>query len=144
VERELRKRETCVRAARSAEDLVPQPVGVEQLLGPDPHIVQRVEQPESGELLDRVRQRVDPHAQLADLLALLVNDAVDAVVVQPQSGGEAPDSRSHDDDPHGGPPVRPRPQDGADLRIAPNVGTGCRRCAGLTREDVPPERGSFG
>ena len=48
-----------------------------------------------------MRQDVDPDAQLAELLALLVDPAVDARPVQLQPGGQAADPRTHDDDLHG-------------------------------------------
>ena len=47
-----------------------------------------------------MRQCVDPDAQLAERLALLIHLARDAGPVQMQRGGQTPDPRAHDDDPH--------------------------------------------
>src|SRR3979411_1889251 len=46
VDGELRDVVTRVRPAQLAPDLLPEAVGVEQLVGPDPHRVEPVEQPE--------------------------------------------------------------------------------------------------
>ena len=45
-------------------------------------------------------QRIEPDTQLSDLLALLVDLAVETFVMQPQSRDQATDPRSHNDDRH--------------------------------------------
>ena len=75
MEAELRQREPGVQPARLAEDLVPETVGVEQLPGADPGLVQPVQEPQRVEFLDRVRERVDPDAELAAKIGLRKPDA---------------------------------------------------------------------
>ncbi len=51
---------------------------------------------------DRVGQGVDADAELADLVGLLINLAVDAAGVQHQRGGQPADAAAYDDDFHAG------------------------------------------
>ena len=100
VDRELRKFEAGVGAARLAPDLLADAVGVEQLVGADADLVEPRQQAEFGQFLDRVRQRVDADAELADGVRLLENLAVDAARVQHQGGGQAPDPAADNDGLH--------------------------------------------
>jgi hypothetical protein len=101
VDGELRDVVTCVGPAQLAPDLLPEAVGVEQLVGSDPHRVEPLEQPEFRQLLDRMRQGVDADAELADGIRLFVDFAVDAARVQHERRGQAADSAPDDDDFHG-------------------------------------------
>jgi len=105
VQGELGERETGVQAAGPAQDLGPEPVGIGQLRGADPHLVEPVEQAHTGELPHGVRQHVDPDTQLPDPGAAFVDLAVDALVVQSQCGGQATDPRPDDHDLHHRSPV---------------------------------------
>ena len=98
---ELRHVVAGIGAARLAPDLLAEAVGVDQLVGPDRRRIEPVEQPEPRQLLDRVRQRVDADAELANAVGLLVDLAVDAAGVQHERGGETADSAADDDDLHG-------------------------------------------
>src|SRR5262249_39020253 len=70
---ELRHLVAGVEAAQLAPDLLPEAIGVEQFVGADADRIEPLEQPELGELLDRVRKRVDADAELADALRLLID-----------------------------------------------------------------------
>src|SRR5262249_23862365 len=74
---ELRHLVARIGAAQLAPDLLPEAVGVEQLVGSDPHGVEAIEQPQLLQFLDRMRQRVDADAELANGVRLLVDLAVD-------------------------------------------------------------------
>src|SRR6201984_865805 len=87
---ELRHLLAGIGAAQLAPDLLPESVGVEQLVGSDPHRVEAVEQPELAQFLDRMRQRVDSDAELTNGVRLLVDLAVDAAGVQHERGGGTP------------------------------------------------------
>ena len=67
VDRELRDRVTRVGPAKLMPDSLPEAVRVDQLVGPHPDRIEPLEQAERAQLADRVRQRVDPDAELADL-----------------------------------------------------------------------------
>src|SRR5262245_36252180 len=82
--RELRHVVARLEAARLAPHLLAETVGVDQLVGADRDAVQPLEEPEPLQLLDRVRQRVDADAELADRLRLLEQLAVDAALMQHQ------------------------------------------------------------
>ena len=97
---ELRHLVARIGAARLAPDLLAEAVGVDQLVGPDRHRVEPVEQSKLLELLDRVRQRVDADAELANAVGLLVDLAVDPARMQHQRGGETPDTAADDNDLH--------------------------------------------
>ena len=96
----LRHVVTGVGAARLAPDLLAEAVGVDELVGPDRHRVEPIEQPEDRQLLDRMRQRVDADAELANAVGLLVDLAVDPAGMQHERGGETADSPADDDDLH--------------------------------------------
>ena len=101
MDRELRNVIAGVESARLAPDLLPEAVGVEQLVGADRDRVEAVEEAELGQFLDRVRQRVDADAELADRVRLLENLAIDAARVQHQRRHQTADACSRDDDLHG-------------------------------------------
>ena len=98
--RELRHVVAGVDAARLAPDLLAEAVGVDQLVGADRDRVEPLHQTELLELLDRMRQRVDADAKLADALGLLEQLAVDAAGLQHEGRGESPDSTADDNDLH--------------------------------------------
>jgi len=91
-----------IEPARLAPDLLAEAVGVKQLIGADADRIEPFQEPERGKLLDRVRQRVDADAELAYLIGLLEDFAVDAARVQHQRGGKTADAAADDDDLHGG------------------------------------------
>ena len=101
VDGELRDVIACVGPAQLAPDLLPEPVGVEQLVGSDAHGVEPLEQPELRQLLDRMRQGIDADAELADGVRLFVDFAVDTARMQHQRGGQAANAAPDDDDFHG-------------------------------------------
>jgi len=77
-----------VGAAQLAPDLLPEAVGVEQLVGSDAGRIEAIEQPELCQFLDGVRQRVDADPEFADGIRLLVDVAVDPAGVQHEGGRE--------------------------------------------------------
>src|SRR5271155_4004264 len=91
-----------IEPARFAPDLLAEAVGVKQLIGAAAARIEPFQEPERGKLLDRVRQRVDADAELAYLIGLLEDFAVDAARVQHQRGGKTADAAADDDDLHGG------------------------------------------
>jgi len=97
---ELRHLVAGIGAAQLAPDLLPEAVGVEQLVGSDPHRVEAIEQPQLRQFLDRMGQRVDADAELTNGVRLLVDFAVDAAGVQHERGGETPDAAADNDDLH--------------------------------------------
>lgn len=106
VNADLRHREAGGYPARPEQDLGPQPVGVAQFSRKEASVAQLGEQPEFGEFPHHVGQQVDADTQLVDGLALLVDNAVDAHVVQPQRRGKSADARANDQDPHGFPSAK--------------------------------------
>ena len=105
MDRELRDVVAGVEAARLAPDLLPEPVGVEQLVGADRDRIEPVEQAELGQLFDGVRQRVDADAELADRVRLLEKLAIDPARVQHQRCHQAADARARNDDLHDNTPT---------------------------------------
>ena len=98
---ELRHVVAGIGAARLAPDLLAEAVGVDELVGPDRHRIEAIEQPKLGQLLDGMGQRIDADAELANAVGLLVDLAVDSARMQHERGGEAADSAADDDDLHG-------------------------------------------
>ena len=98
MDRELGHRVTGVQAAQLAPHLLAEPVHVDELVGAHRHRVQPLEQAERLKLSDRMRQRVDAHAQLADRGRLLEHAAGQPAPVQRQRGGQASDAAADDDD----------------------------------------------
>src|SRR5262249_50783833 len=97
---ELRHLVAGIGAAQLAPDLLPEAVGVEQLVGSDPHGVETIEQPELAQFLDRMGQRVDPDAEFTNGVRLLVDLAVDAAGMQHERGGQTADAAADYDDLH--------------------------------------------
>jgi hypothetical protein len=102
--RELRHVIAGVQPARLAPDLLAEAVGVDQLEGADRDRVEPLHQAELLQLLDRVRQRVDADAELADAFGLLEQLTVDAAGVQHQGCRQPSDPPADDDDLHGSTP----------------------------------------
>jgi len=75
-------------------------VGVDELPGADSRPVQRRQETESRQFLDRMRQHVDADAQLAQFARPLIDFGFDADLVQGQCRGEAADSGADDDNLH--------------------------------------------
>ncbi|MCQ0009486.1 hypothetical protein LUX73_35415 [Actinomadura madurae] len=98
---DLRVVEPGGESAGAAHDLLAQAVGVDEFAGADPDLVQAVQEVQRGQFPGRERQHVDPHAELTDLLAALVDHAADAFGVQAQGGEQPADPRSHNRDVHG-------------------------------------------
>ncbi len=82
---------------RLAPDLLAASCGVEQQRRRDRAGLELAEQSELVELTDRVRQQVDPHAERAQLARRVEDRGADPDLLQAQRGGEAADSRTHDD-----------------------------------------------
>src|SRR5262249_12867167 len=97
---ELRHLVARIGAAQLAPDLLPEAVGVEQLVGSDSHGVEAIEQPQLLQFLDRMRQRVDSDAELTNGVRLLVDLAVDPAGMQHERGGQAADAAADNDDLH--------------------------------------------
>src|SRR5260221_10594932 len=97
MDRELRHLVAGVGPAQLAPDLLPEAVGIEQLVGSDSHRVEAIEQSELPQLLDGVRQRVDADPELADGVRLLVDVAVDPAAM-PHEGGREPTDAAADHD----------------------------------------------
>src|SRR5712691_7129599 len=97
---ELRHVVARVGAARLAPDLLAEAVGVDQLVGPDRHRIETIEQAKRRQLLDRMRQRVDADPELANAVGLLIDLAVDPAGVQHERRGEAAYSATDDYDLH--------------------------------------------
>ena len=83
-----------------APDLLAETVEIEQLVGADRDGVEPLQKPELFQLLDRMRQRVDADAELADAICLLVDFAIDAARMQHQRGDKPANSSADDDGLH--------------------------------------------
>ena len=94
---ELRIVEAGIGAARFAPDFLAEPVAIEQLIGADRDRIEPVQQAELRQLLDGVRQRIDPDPELADLVGLLEHLAVDAASLQHQRRGQPANPAADDD-----------------------------------------------
>src|SRR3954465_2426527 len=101
VDGELRDVIARIGPAQLAPYLLAETVGVEQLVGSDPHRIEPIEQSKLGQFLDCMRQGVDADAELADGVRLFVDFAVDTARMQHQRRGQAADSASDDDHFHG-------------------------------------------
>src|SRR5512144_2682740 len=100
VDGELRDIIARVRPAQLAPDLLPEPIGVEQLVGSNADRVEPLEQPELRELLDRMRQGVDADPELADGIRQIVDFAVDTARMQHQRRRKTPNAATDNDDLH--------------------------------------------
>ena len=106
MDRKLRHLIAGVGAAQLAPDLLPEAVGIEQLVGSDSRRIEAIEQPELGQFLDGMGQRIDADAELANSVRLLINLAVDAAGMQHERGRETADAAADDDDLHRVPTTR--------------------------------------
>ena len=106
VNRELRHLVAGIEAAFLVPNLLPMTGQVEQLVGADRDRVEPIEETDTGQLTDRMRQRVDADTELADGIGLFVNFALDAAGPQHERGGEATDTAADDDRLHGQTPTR--------------------------------------
>jgi hypothetical protein len=94
---ELRHVVAGIEAARLAPHFLAVAVEIIQLVGANSGSIEPIQQSEAGQLADRMRQRVDTDAKLADAVGLLEQLAVDTARAQHQRGGEASDAASDDD-----------------------------------------------
>src|SRR5262249_25769673 len=101
MDRKLRQIITGIHPARLAPDLLAEAIGIEQLVSADRDRIEPLQQSQCSELLDRMRQRIDSDTELADLVGLLEDLALDAARMQHQRGGEPADSAACDDHFHG-------------------------------------------
>src|SRR6202012_4711297 len=90
MDRELRNIMAGIEAARIAPDFLAVTGEVMQHVGADRDVVEFLQQPEAGEFADRMRQRVDADAELADGVGLLEQFAADAGRPQHQGHGQPP------------------------------------------------------
>ena len=97
MDRELRNVVAGIEAARLAPDLLAEAIGIDELVGADRNRVEPVEQAEVGKLFDRMRERIDADAKLADRVRLLENLTIDPARMQHQPGHEATDAAASDD-----------------------------------------------
>src|SRR5262249_21207827 len=88
---------------RWARVLLPEGVGIEQLVVWVSRRIEAIEQPELGQFLDGMGQRIDADAELANSVRLLINLAVDAAGMQHERGRETTDAAADDDDLHRAP-----------------------------------------
>ena len=101
VDRELRDVVPRVEAARLVPDLLALAVEVEELRGPQRDGVERVEEAQVAQRADRVRQRVDPDAELAELARRLEHgDVAHPALVEREGRREAADAAADDEDAH--------------------------------------------
>src|SRR5581483_8588359 len=77
-------------------NLLAEAVGIKQLVGTDCDRVEPLEQPDLGQFLDGVRQRIDADAELADGVRLLEDFAVDAARMQHQRGYQTANAAAGD------------------------------------------------
>src|SRR6516225_2255752 len=100
MDRELWVFITGIGAARLAPYLLAEAIGINELVGPDRHGIEAIEQAQIGKLLDGVGQRVDAHPELTDGVGLLVELAFDIPRMQHQGGGEPPNAAPDDNGLH--------------------------------------------
>ena len=97
---ELRRVEAGVGAAQFAPHHLAEAVGIDQLARADAGAVERRQQAQRRQFLDRVRQGVDADAEFAQLADLLEHGAVDADGVQRQRRRQPADPAAHDQHMH--------------------------------------------
>jgi hypothetical protein len=97
-----------VDAAGFAPDFLTMAVEIIKLVGSDRDVIERLQQAESGEFADRMRQRVDADAELADAIGLLEQLATDAAGPQHQRGGKAANTAADDNCLHRPTPLIPK------------------------------------
>ena len=96
MDRELRHVMAGIDAARIAPDFLAVAIEIIQHVGADRDVVELLQQPETGEFADRMRQRVDADAEFADGVGLLEQFAADAAGPQHQRRGQAADTAADD------------------------------------------------
>jgi hypothetical protein len=97
VDRKLRNIEACVDAPGFTPDFLTKPVGVDQLVGSDCHLIQPPQQAKLLELLYRMREGVDPDPQFSDAIGLFVELCRYTSRVEHESRRKAADSAADDD-----------------------------------------------
>ena len=97
---ELRRVEAGIGAAQLAPHHLAEAVGVDQFARADAGAIERRQQAERGQFLDRVRQRVDADAEFAQLAHLLEHGAGDADLVQRQRRRQSADPAAYDQHMH--------------------------------------------
>ncbi len=100
MDRELWDIVSGIKAARLAEDVLPGRCLVDQVAGADTHRVQCIEQPEVGQLFDRMGQRVDPDTELFDFGGLFADDDLDPARMKGNRRGQAANPASDYEYPH--------------------------------------------
>ena len=111
--RELRHVMAGIDAAGFAPDFLAMAIEIIEHVGADRDVVEPLQQAEAGELADRMRQRIDTDAELADGIGLLEQFATDAAGAQHQRSGKAPDTAPDDNRLH-----RPTPRNALPQRTA--------------------------
>src|SRR3984885_15680185 len=82
MDRELRHVMAGIDAAGLAPDFLAMAVEIIKHIGADRDVIELLQQPETGEFADRMRQRVDADAEFADGVRLLEQFAADAAGAQ--------------------------------------------------------------
>src|ERR1700741_3609333 len=85
-----------IEATLFVPDLLAMPGQIKQLEGSDRSGIELVEQAKASQFTDGVRQRVDADAEFADVIALLIQFAIDAAGPQHQGRDKATDSAADD------------------------------------------------
>ena len=79
-----------------APDFLAMAVEIVKFVGADRDVVELLQQAETGEFADCMRQGIDADAEFADGVRLLEQFAADAAGAQHQRSGKAPDTASDD------------------------------------------------
>ena len=85
-----------INAAGFAPDFLAVAIEVIKLVGADCDIVELLQQPQTGEFADRMRQGVDADAEFTNCIRLFEQFAADAAGAQHQRRGKAPDTAPDD------------------------------------------------
>src|SRR5580704_1640859 len=96
VDRELRHVMAGVDAANVAPDLLAMAIEIIKHVGADGGVVEFLQETEASQFADRMRQRVDADAELADGVGLFEQLAADAARPQHQGRGQATDTAADD------------------------------------------------
>ena len=101
---------TGIDAADVAPDFLAVTIEIIQHVGTNSDVVELLQQAETGQFADCMRQRVDADAELPDGVGLLEQFAVDAAGPQHQRGGKAANSAPDDNRLHRPTPLTPKRQ----------------------------------